>query len=70
MAGLLADVLQRTVGLADVVDIRVLLVHPRDDAARQFSLAQAEFLEPPSDPLHLLLPVNDIVRSLTVIGVG
>ena len=24
----------------------------------------AEFLESPSDPLHLLLPVKDIVRSL------
>lgn len=43
----------------------LLLVHARDDAARQFYLAQAEFLESPSDPLHLLLPVKNIVRSLT-----
>ncbi|MGQ0716678.1 MAG: GNAT family N-acetyltransferase [Pseudonocardiales bacterium] len=62
--GLLADVLQRTVGLADAVGIRASLVHARDDAARQFYLAQAEFLESPSDPLHLLLPVNDIARSV------
>jgi len=62
--GLLADVLRRTVGLADSVGIQALLVQARDDAARRFYLAQAEFLESPSDPLHLLLPVKDIVRSL------
>ncbi len=63
--GLLADVMQRTVVLADAVGIRALLVHARDNVARQFYLAQAEFLESPSDPLHLLLPVTDIVRSLS-----
>ena len=62
--GLLADALRRTVDLADSVGIRALLVHARDDAARQFYLAQAEFLDSPSDPLHLLLPVKDIARSL------
>lgn len=62
--GLLIDALRRTVGLADSVGIRALLVHSRDGAARQFYLAQAEFLESPSDPLHLLLPVKDIERSL------
>ena len=63
--GLLTDVLQRTVGLADAVGIRALLVHALDDVTRQFYLAQAEFLESPSDPLHLLLPVKDIARSLS-----
>ena len=63
--GLLVDALRRTVSLADAVGIRTLLVHARDDAARQFYLAQAEFLESPSDPLHLLLPVKDIVRAHT-----
>ncbi len=62
--GLLVDALRRTVGLADSVGIRALLVHARDDAGRQLYLTQAEFLESPSDPLHLLLPMNDIVRSL------
>ena len=62
--GLLADALRRTVGLADSVGIRALLVHSRDDAARRFYLAQAELLESPTDPLHLLLPVKNIGRSL------
>lgn len=62
--GLLADALRRTVGLADSVGIRALLVHARDDAARQFYLAQAEFLDSPSDPLHLMLPVKNIARAL------
>ena len=51
-------------GVADSVGIRALLVHSRDDATRKFYLAQAEFLESPSDPLHLLLPVKDVERSL------
>ncbi len=62
--GLLADVLRRTVGLADAVGIRALLVHARDDEARRFYLAHAEFLASLSDPLHLLLPVKDIARAL------
>lgn len=62
--GLLADALQRTVGLADSVGISALLVHARDDDARRFCLAQAEFHESPSEPLHLLLPTRDTVRSL------
>jgi len=61
--GLLVDALRRTVGVADSVGIRAL-VHSRDDATREFYLAQAEFLESPSDPLHLLLPVKDVERSL------
>ena len=63
--GLLVDALKRTVGLADSVGIRALLVYARDDAAWRFYLAQAESLESPSDPLHLLLPVKDIIRSLS-----
>ena len=63
--GLLVDALTRTVDLADSVGIRALVLHTRDDAARRFSLAQAEFLESPSDPLHLLLPVKDIIRTLS-----
>jgi GNAT superfamily N-acetyltransferase len=63
--GLLMDALKRTVGLADSVGIRALLVHARDDAARRFYLTHAEFLESPSDSLHLLLPVKDIIRSLS-----
>jgi GNAT superfamily N-acetyltransferase len=62
--GLLADVLRRAVGLADAVGIRALLVHARDDEARRFYLAHAEFLDSPSDPLHLLLPVKDIDWAL------
>jgi GNAT superfamily N-acetyltransferase len=62
--GLLADALKRTVGLADSVGIRALLVHSRDETAREFYLAQAEFRESPTDQLHLMLPVQDIVQSI------
>lgn len=63
--GLLADALRRTVGLAESVGLRALLVHARDQEAKAFYLAQAEFLESPTDPLHLLLPITVIAAMVT-----
>jgi len=60
---LLADALHRAARLAETVGIRALLLHARDDEARRFYLSQAEFLQSPTDPLHLLLPIKDITRQ-------
>ena len=57
---LLADVLQRSLELSQAVGIKMLLIHCRDDAACDFYLRQAEFLESPTDPLHLLMPMKDV----------
>lgn len=61
---LLADVLKRALEISENVAIKMLLVHCRDDAARDFYLRQAEFLESPTDPLHLLMPMKDVAALL------
>ena len=61
---LLADVLQRSLEVSETVAIKMLLIHCRDDAARDFYLRQAEFLRSPTDPLHLLMPMKDIAALL------
>lgn len=62
-AFLLADVMRRTLAAAEVIGVRALLVHAKDDAARGFYL-RFGFVPSPSDPLHLLLLVKDIGASL------
>ncbi|MBB1074027.1 GNAT family N-acetyltransferase [Rhodoferax sp. 4810] len=59
---LLKDALLRTARAADIAGIRCLLVHAKDDAARQWYLSW-EFESSPSDPYHLFLLIKDL-RSL------
>jgi hypothetical protein len=61
--GLLVDAIRRSVRIAEDAGVRALLIHARDDEARQFSLHQAEFQESPTDPLHLFLHMKH-ARSL------
>ena len=56
---LLKDALLRTTQAADIAGIRALLVHAKDDAARQWYL-KWEFEPSPSDPFHLFLLMKDI----------
>lgn len=65
-AGLLVDVIRRVEVLSRSVAAPVLLVHARDDAARQFYLRHAEFRPSPVEPLHLMLPMNAIRHMLGV----
>ena len=51
---LLKDALLRTAQAADIAGIRALLVHAKDDPARQWYL-NWEFEPSPSDPFHLSL---------------
>ncbi|MBN9746448.1 N-acetyltransferase [Amycolatopsis sp. A1MSW2902] len=62
---LLKDAMERAVGLSESVGIRALLIHARDEDARNFYMAQAEFVESPSDPMHLMLSMKDISANLT-----
>ena len=61
---LLRDALWRTVNVVTQVGFRALLVHCRDDAARQFyeAVLPGCFRESPSDPLHLFLPTSVVVE--------
>lgn len=61
--GLLVDAIRRSVRIAEDAGVRALLIHARDDDAREFYLHQAEFQESPTDPLHLFLHMKH-ARSL------
>lgn len=62
--GLLRDVMQRVLLLSESVAAPALLVHARDDEARNFYLHHAEFLQSPVDTLHLLLSMEAIASEL------
>lgn len=53
--GLLVDAIRRAVRVSDDVGVRALLIHARDDQARAFYEHQGEFVQSPTDPLHLFL---------------
>lgn len=61
--GLLRDAMHRVLTLSQSVAAPALLVHARDDTARDFYLHHAEFLQSPVDPLHLFLPTKAIAAA-------
>lgn len=61
---LLKDALLRTAQAADIAGMRALLVHAKDEAARQWYL-RWEFEPSPSDPFHLFLLMKDIKAMVT-----
>ncbi len=61
-AALLSDVVQRTSMLAGEIGCRGLIVHCESDEAKAFYLHNADFLESPTDRLHLVLPITDILH--------
>jgi hypothetical protein len=58
-SALLKDALLRTVRAADIAGIRALLVHAKDETARNWYL-QWEFEPSATDPLHLYLLMKDL----------
>ena len=56
------DALLRTLQAADIAGIRAFAVHAKDDEARAF-YGHFNFIESPSDPMHLFLLLKD-VRAL------
>ena len=56
---LLRDALKRTAQAADIAGIRALLVHAKDESARNWYL-QWEFESSATDPLHLFLLLKDL----------
>ena len=64
-AGLLNDVVSRSVELAHEIGCRGLVVHAESTQARDFYLHLIPEFEPsPTDPLHLLLLMKDIIKTL------
>jgi GNAT superfamily N-acetyltransferase len=58
-AGLLLDALERTLQVADVIGIRALAVHAKDERAAAF-YRHFGFTSSPTDPRHLFMLVKDI----------
>lgn len=58
-SALLLDAVQRTLQAADIVGIRALVVHAKDETARRF-YAHFDFQPSPTDPLHLFLLIKDL----------
>ena len=58
-AGLLRDAVIRTVRAADIAGICALVVHAKDDEARNF-YRRFDFEESPTDPLHLFALMKDL----------
>jgi len=52
---LLVDAIRRAVRVSDDVGVRALLLHARDQEARDFYEHHGEFVQSPTDPLHLFL---------------
>jgi predicted N-acetyltransferase YhbS len=59
---LLKDAVLRTVQAADIAGVRAMLVHTKDDAARQWYL-RWEFEASPTNPLHLFLLLKDMQHA-------
>jgi GNAT superfamily N-acetyltransferase len=53
--GLLVDAIRRAVRVSEDVGVRALLIHARDEQARSFYEHHGEFVQSPTDPLHLFL---------------
>ena len=60
---LLKDALLRTAQAADIAGIRCLLVHAKDEVARQW-YESWEFESSPTDPYHLFLMLKDLKALL------
>lgn len=64
---LLKDALLRTVQAADIAGIRAIVVHAKDEEARQW-YEQFDFDPSPTDPLHLFLVMKDLKRLIRSSG--
>jgi GNAT superfamily N-acetyltransferase len=62
-AALLKDALMRIAGAADIIGVRAVLVHAKDEAARAF-YQRFDFVSSPVDPLQMFLLMKDVRHAL------
>ncbi|MBS1813407.1 MAG: GNAT family N-acetyltransferase [Acidobacteria bacterium] len=60
---LLKDAVLRTMQAAEIAGIRALAVHAKDERAREY-YSQFDFIESPTDPLHLFVLLKDLRKLL------
>lgn len=59
---LLRDAMLRAIRVSEDIGFRALLIHCRDEKARDFyRQVVPQFLDSPTEPLHLLLPLGALV---------
>ena len=63
-ADLLFDALRRIAAAAQTIGIAAVLVQAKDDNAKRFYLACAEFIEYPAESRMLFLPIETVVALL------
>jgi hypothetical protein len=49
---------------ADIVGVRALLIHAKDQEAREWYLGKADFDESPIDSLQLMLLMKDLRKAI------
>jgi hypothetical protein len=62
-ADILADALRRIAGASQTIGIGAVLVQSKDETAKRFYLACAEFIEWPVDSRMLFLPIETVVGA-------
>jgi hypothetical protein len=62
---LLGDALRRVALASQSIGIGAVLVQAKDDAAKRFYLARAEFEEYPAESRTLYLPIETIVAAFS-----
>lgn len=63
-AALLKDATLRTLQATNIAGIRALVVHAKDEVAKQF-YERFDFIPSPSDPLHLFILLKDLRTLLS-----
>lgn len=58
--GLLRDALARSVAVSKSIGAAAVLIHCRDENAKNFYLHLADFIQSPVDELHLMIPMKDL----------
>lgn len=61
---LLRDALLRGVQLSGSIGAAAILVHCRDESAKAFYLHHGDFLQSPTDDLHLMVPIKALRRYI------
>jgi GNAT superfamily N-acetyltransferase len=62
-ADILSDALRRIAAASQNIGISAVLVHAKDDRAKRFYIACAEFIEYPADSHTLFLPIETVIAA-------
>jgi GNAT superfamily N-acetyltransferase len=62
-AAMLVDALRRILTAADIIGVRAVMVHAKDEGARRF-YEHFDFDPSPFDPLHLFLLIKEVARLI------